>query len=118
MKRVLTIVFLLLLFAVAFASSMQEGPPLKGEVVSAKMVDQKQKNWELSVKLLEEPGVPPSGFYKASQFKKGTTVQTDVERSNLSFAKGDKVTLRWMNYSAMGPNGPVGGLSWQFLSKP
>ena len=116
MKRV--ILFVLVLCAVAYASSMQEGPPLKAEVVTAKMTDQKQKDWNLSVKLLEEPYVAPSGYYDASRYKLGTIVKVKVDSTNQTFKKGDKVTICWRSFSAMGPNGPSGGLSWAFISKP
>lgn len=106
------------LFATALASSFQEGPPLKGEVLKAELVEQKKRNWKLMVKLLEEPKVVPSGYYRASDYKKGSLVETEVARSQWVFKKGDKVTLRWRSYSAMGANGPVGGLSWDFISKP
>lgn len=119
MKRyILPTVFLCLLFAVALASNFQEGPPLKGEVVKADLVDQSKREWKLSVKLLEEPNVVPSGYYKASAYKKGSVVDTTVTRSSWSFKKGDKVTIMWRSYSAMGANGPVGGLSWPLVSKP
>jgi hypothetical protein len=118
MKRFLTILFVVLLAAIAYASSMQEGPPLKGEVVAAEMTDQEQKNWELSVKLLEEPYVAPSGYYDASEYKLGTKVKVIVDRSSQTFKKGDKVTICWRSYSAMGAEGPVGGLSWRLISKP
>lgn len=91
---------------------------MKGEVVAAKLVDQKKKDWKLSVKLLEEPRVVPSGFYNASDYKLGSKVEVHVERSQESFRPGDKVTIGWRSYSAMGANGAVGGLSWRFISKP
>ena len=115
MKRLYLPIALLLLITVALASNFQEGPPLKGEVVKAELVD---KDWKLSVKLLEAPNVVPSGYYNALDYKKGSIVETHVKRSATSFKKGDKITLRWRSYSAMGSNGPIGGLSWPFISKP
>lgn len=97
---------------------MVEGDPKKAEVVAAKLTDAKKNHWELSVRLLEHPAVQPSGFYDASKYKKGTIVKFVVEYSKYQFKVGDALHVRWMSYSAMGANGPVGGLSWQFVSKP
>lgn len=118
MKRLYLPIALLLLITVALASNFQEGPPLKGEVVKAELVDKSKREWKLMVKLLEEPKVVPSGYYNALDYKKGSVVETHVKRSAVDFKKGDKITLRWRNYSAMTPNGPMGGLSWPFISKP
>lgn len=118
MKRLCLPIALLLLITVALASNFQEGPPLKGEVVKAELLDKNKRDWKLMVKLLEAPNVVPSGYYNALDYKKGSVVETHVKKSATSFKKGDKITLRWRSYSAMGANGPVGGLSWPFISKP
>jgi hypothetical protein len=118
MKRLYLPIALLLLITVALASNFQEGPPLKGEVVKAELIDKNKRDWKLMVKLLEAPNVVPSGYYKASDYKKGSIVETHVQKSASSFKKGDRITLRWQSYSAMTPNGPMGGLSWPFISKP
>ena len=113
--------YLILVAAVigtALASSMVEGKPKQGQVVTAKLTDKKKNHWKLTVKLLEHPAVQSSGFYKASDYKKGSVVDVVVEYSKHQFQPGDKIHVTWMSYSAMGPNGAVGGLSWKFLSKP
>ena len=42
---------LLLLITVALASNFQEGPPLKGEVVKAELIDKNKRDW----KLMDDP---------------------------------------------------------------
>ena len=67
MKRLYLPIALLLLITVALASNFQEGPPLKGEVVKAELVDKSKREWKLMVKLLEEPKVVPSGRIEVSR---------------------------------------------------
>lgn len=110
-KRYLTLLFLLTL-TTALASNFQDGPPLKAKVTKAQCVDAKRGEWNLTVKLLEEPNVVPSGFYDASKFKKGSLVSFVSSQRGSTFAPGDLLKVKWTSYGAMGANGPVGGLSW------
>ncbi len=111
MRRWIVVLLVSLATAVALASSAQFGPPTKAEVVEAKLVDQKLSDWELKLKLLESPGRVPRG----KKYKKGSLVEVTAKGEKRQFKKGDQVPVRWMNYSAMGPDGPVGGLSWQLV---
>lgn len=111
------IIILSLLFAVALGSSVVDGPPVEGVVTRAELSEPKNQKWKLSIELLDDPKVVPSGFYKASDYKKGAVVRTEVFRPSSPIKKGDKVKVRWKSYSGMGPNGPVGGLSWELLER-
>lgn len=101
---------ILLLSAGALASSVSFGDPIEAQVVEAVQAAKKPAQWQLKFKLLKHPGRVPR---TNGQYKKGSVVEVEAKGVKRSFKKGDKVMIRWMNYSGMGPNGPVGGLSWQ-----
>ena len=110
----LQLLFILLLAAPNMASNMNAGPPLKAQVVQAKKANPRNNTWVVSAVLLEEPHVPKSGYYKASDFKKGTVVSFECVNERKSFKPSEMIKVRWQQYGAMGPDGPVGGLSWKY----
>lgn len=108
----ISIILVFLLLAVqgsVNASSADFGTPVKGEIVSVKQ-DPKPNSWTLRVKLLESCVGPGMKLNKA-----GTVVVINELKKTVPYVKGQKVKVRWMSYSAMTPNGPISGTSWEFV---
>lgn len=116
MQRFFLLLLVPILVAVSYpalSSSMHHGPPIDAEVKKVEPGEKKGYR-NLTVILLQKPRVPKSSYYDAAQYKKGGTVTFSVEPlDNRTFKPGQQIQVRWRQYSAMGPNGPVGGLSWE-----
>ena len=107
-KKITLAVFLLILVGLAQASSMHEGKPIKAEV---KKITAQGKEVTLQLELLENPGAPVVN--KGKPVAKGDLVTVTCQRPATQFTVGQRLQVKWMHYSAMGPNGPVSGLSWK-----
>lgn len=111
--RFLLILLLIVLALPASSSSMSYGPPVEAEVVSARLENKKTGEWAVEVRLLKTATIPNSKRWNPKDYLKGKVLTAKAEGATRSFAPGDRIKVRYMHYSAMGPNGPVSGLSWE-----
>ena len=107
----LPLFLLLALVAGALASSATFGPPVDGEILSARVTTPSSSTWTLKVKLLQ--GCDGPGIHVT---KAGTVVTIKHNSKRATFKKGDKIKVQWMNYSAMTPNGAITGSSWKLAN--